>query len=235
MTKPSDLGYNDDGFILPPLTIHPHFVTVDYVPDGQLFFTKLSGISERAEVRRSTLDARLELLTSLINGRADEQWIIWCGLLPLLIVGPNGLREMFKDAHPRLGKPAGLGLLFLIGPAITPFFTLFLPRVMSITPTILLYSILFAITNGTFEEILWRGVYIKLFPDNKVWGVLWPSLWFGIWHLAPGSVSVVFSPWTLMAGAIVFGLSWSMLAMRTKTIRWSIISHTLTGLARVLS
>ena len=79
MTKPSDLGYDDDGFILPPLKIHTHFVEADYRPDDQLFFTHIKGIRELAEIRRQTLPQRLERLIELINGNND-QWIVWVGL-----------------------------------------------------------------------------------------------------------------------------------------------------------
>jgi len=147
-----------------------------------------------------------------------------------MFLGKKEFRTLF--ANKRLDL---LGLLFLLFPPIIVFIGRFIMAYDQVEILGRIILVFHAFGNGVLEEILWRGVYIKLFPDNKVWGVLWPSLWFGIWHLAPGSVSVVFSPWTLMAGAIVFGLSWSMLAMRTKTIRWSIISHTLTGLARVLS
>ena len=80
MTKPSDLGYDDGGFILPPLRKHTHFVQVNnYKPDDQLFFTHIKGIRQQAEIRRHTLPARMEKLTEIING-SDEQWIVWVGL-----------------------------------------------------------------------------------------------------------------------------------------------------------
>ena len=79
MTKPSDLGYDDNGFILPPLNIMPHFVSVDYQPDDKLMFTGLSGIGERSKVRAATIDARLEMLAALVAD-SSEQWIIWTGL-----------------------------------------------------------------------------------------------------------------------------------------------------------
>ncbi len=79
MTKPSDLGYDDDGFILPPLNIQTHFVHVDYVPAGQLMFTHLSGIQGRATIRKDTVTDKIAMLKSIVNGN-DEQWIIWTGL-----------------------------------------------------------------------------------------------------------------------------------------------------------
>jgi DNA modification methylase len=77
--RPSDLGYDDDGFALPPLTIRPEFVEADYVPEGQLFFAGLKGVTDRAAVRRKTTEARAERAAELVNGN-DDQWIVWHGL-----------------------------------------------------------------------------------------------------------------------------------------------------------
>ena len=77
--KPSDLGYDDDDFILPELRISPHFVPTDYCPPGQLFFTKLRGIQDRSRVRRATINERVAQAIELVNSD-QNQWIIWCGL-----------------------------------------------------------------------------------------------------------------------------------------------------------
>lgn len=79
MTKPSDLGYDDDGFNLPPLNIKPIFVHSDYKPVDQLFFTELHGITDRVKVRKSTVNGKIDELKKLIT-RDSGQWIIWCGL-----------------------------------------------------------------------------------------------------------------------------------------------------------
>lgn len=77
--KPSDLGYADDGYILPPLNISPVWVQSDYVPDGQMFFTGLRGIQDRTKVRKGTLSARSAQTAALVCADTD-QWVIWCGL-----------------------------------------------------------------------------------------------------------------------------------------------------------
>jgi len=79
MTKPSDLGYEDDGFILPTLKITPVYVHSEYKPDNQLFFTHLHGITDRTKVRRSTLNGKLDQLKDIVS-KHDGQWIVWCGL-----------------------------------------------------------------------------------------------------------------------------------------------------------
>jgi len=79
MTRPSELGYSDEGYILPPLNIRPVIVESDYVPDGELFHSKLSGITDRTKVRRSTIPERLARVDELL--KADPgQWLIWAGL-----------------------------------------------------------------------------------------------------------------------------------------------------------
>jgi DNA modification methylase/superfamily II DNA or RNA helicase len=77
--KPSNLGYSDDGYVLPELTVNSRFIEVDYKPEDQLFFTGLSGIQDRHKVRMSTIDERIAEAIEIIDG-GDEQWIIWCGL-----------------------------------------------------------------------------------------------------------------------------------------------------------
>ena len=75
---PSDLGWPDDGYVLPKLSIAEERVHVEVVPEGQLFATDLGGIGGRAAVRRETLDARVERTVELVDH--DEQAIVWVGL-----------------------------------------------------------------------------------------------------------------------------------------------------------
>jgi len=89
-----------------------------------------------------------------------------------------------------------------------------------------------AFANGTLEEVLWRGVYIRLFSDDKLWGLVWPTIWFSLWHYAPGSMRA--SPYVLMGGALVFGGCLAWLAMKTDSILWSAVCHTLAGLITVI-
>jgi DNA modification methylase len=67
MVKPSDLGYDDDGFILPPLNITPIFIHTDYKPQDQLFFTELHGIGDRAQVRKKTVLTKLSDCVKIIT------------------------------------------------------------------------------------------------------------------------------------------------------------------------
>ena len=79
MTKPSDIGYDDDGFILPQLNINPVFIHSEYKPTDQLFFTHLHGITDRIKVRKVTAANKLDELNNILKDNGD-QWIIWCSL-----------------------------------------------------------------------------------------------------------------------------------------------------------
>lgn len=80
LRRPSDIGHpEEDGlYDLPPLNIYGHEADVTIQPEGQLFATDLGGVSGRHQVRRHTLDARVELAEELSS--KPGQWIVWCGL-----------------------------------------------------------------------------------------------------------------------------------------------------------
>jgi superfamily II DNA or RNA helicase len=79
LKRPSDLGYPDEGYNLPELTITPQIVGGEVVLPGRMFADKLKGVSDRATVRKQTATARVARAVELIQ--ADRQpWIAWCGL-----------------------------------------------------------------------------------------------------------------------------------------------------------
>jgi hypothetical protein len=78
---PSDLGFDNTGYVLPPLSIVPHFVDTDWTPEGYLFLTTLKGVVQRAEVRRDTVEGRVQRVAELVAAEPDEQWLLWYGLL----------------------------------------------------------------------------------------------------------------------------------------------------------
>ena len=77
---PSDLGYSDDGFVLPPLDVRKLVVGVDVIADreqGTLFrMPKMSATSVHEEKRR-TARARAEAIARLVAAEPNEQWLLW--------------------------------------------------------------------------------------------------------------------------------------------------------------
>jgi hypothetical protein len=79
--RPSDLGYADDGYVLPGLRIIPDLVHADIEPAAdELFSLSIGGVQGRSKVRRESLEARIERTAQIIANEPDEQWLLWCGL-----------------------------------------------------------------------------------------------------------------------------------------------------------
>lgn len=76
---PSDLGFPDDGYRLPPLHITDHLIETDWAADGELFTPRLEGITQRAQVRRDTAEARTSAAAELVLAEPGERWLVWCG------------------------------------------------------------------------------------------------------------------------------------------------------------
>ena len=78
LRRPSDLGYPDDGFALPPLTIHQQTVAS---PDAvhTLFPVEALTLEERRAARRESMPARVSACAELVNSWVDP-WIVWCDL-----------------------------------------------------------------------------------------------------------------------------------------------------------
>jgi DNA modification methylase/superfamily II DNA or RNA helicase len=80
LQRPSDLGYSDKGYDLPPLDITATLVPTSWTRAGQLFATDLKGIGDRVAVRKDTMSERVKAAADLINSEPDEPWIAWVGL-----------------------------------------------------------------------------------------------------------------------------------------------------------
>lgn len=78
--KPSDVGYEDGPFILPPLHYHEHIVEVDIPSEGMLFAMPAESLSERLAARRSTVDDRVAKVVEIVSGEQARPWLIWCNL-----------------------------------------------------------------------------------------------------------------------------------------------------------
>ena len=48
-------------------------------------------------------------------------WTGWCLLVPLWVVGPRGMRNLFRDVRPRVGRPAGVELFCLALPPLVGY------------------------------------------------------------------------------------------------------------------
>lgn len=79
--KPSDLGYSNEGYILPGIDVQVITTNSDYTPEGMMpgFFVGSISAADAHKVRRATIDDRISTIAECVNSSPD-QWVIWTGL-----------------------------------------------------------------------------------------------------------------------------------------------------------
>lgn len=76
MRKPSDLGFDDGAFNLPPLVEAEHLVEAASLPNGMLFNLPSSTLPEQRDEKKRTIKERCERAAALVdNGKPA---IVWC-------------------------------------------------------------------------------------------------------------------------------------------------------------
>lgn len=78
LRKPSDLGFDDKTFLLPPLIENEHLVDSDKVAEGMLFTIPATSLPEQREERKRTIEDRCQKVVELVNH--DQPAIAWCHL-----------------------------------------------------------------------------------------------------------------------------------------------------------
>lgn len=78
--RPSDIGYSDDGYALPPLHMHHHVTPSSYATEGELFASEARTLSETRTARRVSITDRAALLADIVRSKPDRPWVVWCDL-----------------------------------------------------------------------------------------------------------------------------------------------------------
>ncbi|MEO7368724.1 MAG: DEAD/DEAH box helicase, partial [Gemmatimonadaceae bacterium] len=79
--KPSDIGFDDGRFILPPLTENEHLVETMKLAEGMLFALPAVGLQEQREESRRTIEERCAKVADLVNDTGKPA-LVWCHLNP---------------------------------------------------------------------------------------------------------------------------------------------------------
>ena len=101
--KPSDIGFSDEGFILPKLTIRHEVVQRRTKQSGRLFEMPAYTLEEQRAERRETINERCERIAEIVSKRDCS--VVWghlndeCDLLEKLI--PNCVQVSGKDSDDR--------------------------------------------------------------------------------------------------------------------------------------
>jgi len=101
--RPSELGFDDSKFVLPPLDEREHIVTARNKREGFLFDIPAKGFHEEREERRRTITERCEMVAGLTSH--NSQALVWCQLndegdkLTELIDGAVQVKGADSDDH----------------------------------------------------------------------------------------------------------------------------------------
>lgn len=85
ITKPSDVNpkYSDEGYVLPPLDVRWHEIPIHYGDTSdktgqmQLFTEAAAGLKEAAEVKRNSIDQRVEKMKEIVESSSEEHFLLW--------------------------------------------------------------------------------------------------------------------------------------------------------------
>ena len=79
LRRPSDIGFSDEGFVLPPIHFHEHLIHADPLKAGVLFEVDSPSMEDRRRARKASIGDRVAKAAELANSNG-EQWLVWCDL-----------------------------------------------------------------------------------------------------------------------------------------------------------
>lgn len=84
LQKPSDLGYSDEGYEMPPLEIRWHEISTDHKNagherdgQGKLLRNSAIGVRDASAEKRRSLDDRIEKMSEIIHAEPSEHFLLW--------------------------------------------------------------------------------------------------------------------------------------------------------------
>ena len=84
ISKPSDLGYDDTGYDLPPMQVNYHKlktqiqITADkQTGQEQMFDSAAVGIVQAMRIKRNSIDARVQAAKEIVDAHPGEHFILW--------------------------------------------------------------------------------------------------------------------------------------------------------------
>jgi membrane protease YdiL (CAAX protease family) len=146
-------------------------------------------------------------------------WLFWCYGIPVLLIGKKSVQQLFKPCTILLGKHAIRNIIFLVLPLCFVYSYEFPIVLKQVNALILIASFILSVINAVAEEILWRGMYLKLMDENSKQYIVFSSFGFAIWHFAPQIIFTNQQPGgavSFVAFAFVLGLLFSAVVKDTQ-------------------
>jgi membrane protease YdiL (CAAX protease family) len=154
-------------------------------------------------------------------------WFFWCFLIPLVLLGFKGIKELFIIKKPYFGKNK-LVVALLILPLLLGYGYAFPRAISQANLIIVISSIIISAINAAGEELLWRGLYLKVFVNSRLVYLFYSTFGFAIWHFAPLSVFANKAPGgaiSFVAVSFLVGLIYAYAAKDQESITLTAIFH----------
>lgn len=78
LSKPSDIGFDDDGYNLPPMNVIEDYIVTEKKDNGVLFNEMAVSATDYHKELRRTIKQRLSRVAEIVNN-SKENWLIWIG------------------------------------------------------------------------------------------------------------------------------------------------------------
>lgn len=160
-------------------------------------------------------------------------WFAFCILSCILLLHKDGgLKQIYSQKNSAFVKYRILYYILAFTPCIATFFVVFKEFVFKSNFTVLVFTLIFALINGIIEEMFWRGLFNKIFNNNMLLAYIYPTLFFGIWHIAlyfVKGVSYQGGFASLVGGAFFMGILWGWVVFKTKSIKIVTMAHVITN------
>ena len=126
-------------------------------------------------------------------------------------------------------KAPGFGALAFV-PVAGAFFVAFLPTVGELRVGTFLAAAAIGVVNGALEEVYWRGVTLASIEGRGKWGrYVAAGILFTIFHFAFLRLGLDYQggALALVGGAGVMGALWTVVAVKTESVRPVVLAHQL--------
>ena len=161
-------------------------------------------------------------------------WIVFC--IPSVIFITKGKKQAFVKMYMHKDSTSKTTLftynLLSFIPACATGFIVFMPTINVASAIPIIIALIYAILNGSIEELFWRGLFNKAFNNNIIFAFIYPTIMFSGWHVALASANGVIytgGSITLLVGASFMGMLWGFVAYKTKSIKYITIAHIITN------
>lgn len=76
LCKPSDIGFSDEGYVLPAMNLIETHIETDKRDNGKLFNDTSVNATDYNKELRATINERLQKVAEIVNN-SEENWIVW--------------------------------------------------------------------------------------------------------------------------------------------------------------